>query len=107
MGREQGQHVGYIRVSTLDQNTERQLDGIELAKVFTDKASGKDAKRPALQATLNYLREGDTLMVHSMVWPENPLSRGGRDSIRTDASLASSRISSLASNCSAARQSAA
>ena len=61
MGRAQGQHVGYIRVSTLDQNTERQLDGIELAKVFTDKASGKDAKRPQLQATLNYLREGDTL----------------------------------------------
>lgn len=38
MVREQGQHVGYIRVSTLDQNTERQLDGIELAKVFTDKS---------------------------------------------------------------------
>lgn len=50
----------------MDQNTERQLDGVELAKVFTDKASGKDAKRPALQAALNYLREGDTLIVHSM-----------------------------------------
>ena len=66
MGRTQGQHVGYIRVSTLDQNTERQLDGINLAKVFTDKASGKDAKRPQLQAALNYLRDGDTLVVHSM-----------------------------------------
>jgi DNA invertase Pin-like site-specific DNA recombinase len=38
--------VGYIRVSSLDQNTERQLDGLKLDKVFTDKASGKDTKRP-------------------------------------------------------------
>ena len=58
--------VGYIRVSTLDQNTERQLDGQELDKVFTDKASGKDTKRPQLQAALDYLREGDILVVHSM-----------------------------------------
>jgi DNA invertase Pin-like site-specific DNA recombinase len=58
--------VGYIRVSTLDQNTERQLDGIVLDKVFTDKASGKDTNRPELQRALEYLREGDTLVVHSM-----------------------------------------
>jgi len=61
-----GQLVGYLRVSTLDQNTERQLEGVELDRVFTDKASGKDAARPQLQAALEYLREGDTLMVHSM-----------------------------------------
>jgi DNA invertase Pin-like site-specific DNA recombinase len=42
-----GQRIGYIRVSTIDQNTERQLEGIELAKLFTDKASGKDTKRPS------------------------------------------------------------
>jgi DNA invertase Pin-like site-specific DNA recombinase len=66
LGRAHGKHVGYIRVSTVEQNTDRQLDGIELAKVFTDKASGKDAKRPQLQAALNYLREGDTLVAHSM-----------------------------------------
>lgn len=66
MGRAKGQHVGYVRVSTLDQNTERQLDGVQLDKVFTDKASGKDAQRPQLQAALNYLREGDTLVIHSM-----------------------------------------
>ena len=58
--------VGYVRVSSLDQNTERQLDGQELDKVFTDNASGKDTKRPQLQAPLNYLREGDSLVVHSM-----------------------------------------
>jgi len=58
--------VGYIRVSTLDQNTERQLEGVKLDKVFTDKASGKDTARPQLQAALEYLREGDLLLVHSM-----------------------------------------
>jgi DNA invertase Pin-like site-specific DNA recombinase len=58
--------VGYIRVSTLDQNTDRQLDGVKLDKVFTDKASGKDTARPQLQAALEYLREGDLLLVHSM-----------------------------------------
>lgn len=61
-----GQRVGYIRVSTLDQNTERQLEGLDLDKVFRDKASGKDTKRPQLEAALDYLREGDTLVVHSM-----------------------------------------
>src|SRR5690348_5541062 len=66
MSRAKGQHVGYIRVSTVVQNTERQLDGMELDKVFTDKLSGKDVKRPQLQAALGYLREGDTLIVHSM-----------------------------------------
>ena len=61
-----GQHIGYIRVSTVDQNTERQLAGIELDKTFTDTCSGKDAHRPQLEACLDYLREGDTLHVHSI-----------------------------------------
>lgn len=58
--------VGYCRVSSLDQNTERQLEGIKIDKVFTDKASGKDTNRPQLQAALDYLREGDLFMVHAM-----------------------------------------
>lgn len=61
-----GQRVGYVRVSTVEQNEGRQLDGIELGKVFTDKASGKDTARPQLEACLGYVREGDTLVVHSM-----------------------------------------
>lgn len=61
-----GQQVGYVRVSTLDQNTERQLDGIEVDKRFEDKASGKDTARPALTEALGYVRDGDTLVVHSM-----------------------------------------
>jgi len=61
-----GQNIGYIRVSTVEQNTARQLDGIELDKVFEDKCSGKDTDRPALQACLAYLREGDVLHVHEI-----------------------------------------
>jgi len=61
-----GQSVGYVRVSTLDQNTARQLDGVDLDKTFEDKASGKDVHRPQLAACLVHLREGDTLHVHSM-----------------------------------------
>ena len=60
-----GPAVGYIRVSTSDQNTSRQLDGIQLDKVFIDKLSGKDTNRPQLQAALNHLREGDTFYCHS------------------------------------------
>jgi DNA invertase Pin-like site-specific DNA recombinase len=60
------QRVGYQRVSTIDQNTDRQLDGVELDKMFSDKASGKDTQRPQLAACLEYVREGDTLVVHSM-----------------------------------------
>lgn len=58
--------VGYIRVSTVGQNTARQLDGITLDRIFEDKASGKDTNRPQLAECLKYLREGDTLHVHSM-----------------------------------------
>src|SRR5687768_7935209 len=61
-----GQRIGYIRVSTLDQHTERQLDGIELDKTFTDKASGKDTKRPQLELMMSFVRSGDTVIVHSM-----------------------------------------
>lgn len=73
-----GQLVGYIRVSTVDQNTERQLDGVQLHKVFTDKASGKDTNRPQLQAAINYVRQGDTLIVHSM----DRLARNVEDMLR-------------------------
>jgi DNA invertase Pin-like site-specific DNA recombinase len=61
-----GKTIGYIRVSTFDQNPERQLDGIYLDKKFTDKASGKDKQRPALIELMNYVREDDIVVVHSM-----------------------------------------
>jgi len=62
----QGHRIGYIRVSSFDQNPERQLEQVEVSKVFTDKASGKDTERPALDELLAFVREGDTVVVHSM-----------------------------------------
>jgi DNA invertase Pin-like site-specific DNA recombinase len=61
-----GQRIGYIRVSTLDQQSGRQLEGLELDRTFVDHASGKDAKRPQLEELLNFVRTGDTVIVHSM-----------------------------------------
>ncbi|MDN7182538.1 recombinase family protein [Caballeronia sp. SEWSISQ10-4 2] len=61
-----GQRVGYVRVSTFEQNAVRQLDGIVLDRTFTEKASGKDTKRPQLDALLTFVRSGDTVVVHSM-----------------------------------------
>jgi len=57
---------GYKRVSTMVQNTERQLDGVVVDKMFEDKLSGKDTERPQLLAMLDQLRNGDTVMVHSL-----------------------------------------
>ncbi|MGY2033399.1 recombinase family protein [Nocardia gipuzkoensis] len=58
--------VGYIRVSAVDQNTVRQLDGIDVERTFTDKASGKDTARPQLDELIAFVRDGDTVIVHSM-----------------------------------------
>jgi DNA invertase Pin-like site-specific DNA recombinase len=61
-----GQRIGYIRVSTIDQHVERQLEGMPLDRTFIDKASGKDTKRPQLDLMMSYARDGDTVVVHSM-----------------------------------------
>lgn len=58
--------VGYIRVSSVDQNTARQLDGVSLDKVYEEKASASTIDRPVFQACLQYLREGDVLHIHSL-----------------------------------------
>lgn len=66
--------IGYIRVSSVDQNTERQLEGMALDKIFEEKVSGKSMNRPELKAMLDYVREGDHLHIHE-------LSRLGRSVI--------------------------
>lgn len=58
--------IGYIRVSSVDQNTVRQLDGVQLDQVFTDKVSGGTVDRPELSVLRKSLRAGDTLHVHSI-----------------------------------------
>jgi DNA invertase Pin-like site-specific DNA recombinase len=61
-----GQKIGYKRVSTLIQRTDRQLDGMELDQVFEDKTSGAKLERPELTRCIEYCRKGDTLYVHSI-----------------------------------------
>lgn len=61
-----GQRVGYVRVSTLDQNPARQLEGMTLDRVFSESASARNADRPELIEMMAYVRAGDTLYVHSI-----------------------------------------
>jgi DNA invertase Pin-like site-specific DNA recombinase len=73
-----GKRVAYIRVSSIDQNEARQVEAmadLHIDKTFIDKASGKNTQRPQLQAALDYLREHDVLVVHSM----DRLARNMRD----------------------------
>jgi len=65
--------IGYTRVSTLDQSTDRQELGD--IRIFEDKASGKNTDRPALQEMLAYIREGDEVVVYSI----DRLARNLRD----------------------------
>jgi DNA invertase Pin-like site-specific DNA recombinase len=73
-----GKRVAYIRVSSVDQNAARQTEAmadLHIDKKFIDKASGKNTDRPQLKAALDYLRDGDVLVVHSM----DRLARNMRD----------------------------
>ena len=59
--------IGYIRVSTVEQNLDRQevtMEKYQVEKVFSEKISAKDTNRPELQKALEWVREGDTLVVH-------------------------------------------
>ena len=61
--------IGYVRVSSLDQNPDRQVEDLktqQVEKIFMDKVSGKNTDRPELQKMLSFIREGDTLIVHSL-----------------------------------------
>ena len=62
-----GQIIAYVRVSSVDQNTDRQtFEGVKVDKTFTDKCSGGTRNRPALCEMLDYVREGDTIVCHSI-----------------------------------------
>jgi len=60
--------IAYLRVSTTEQNTDRQLNETDISfdKTFIDKCSGGSTKRPALNELKEYVREGDTIHVHSI-----------------------------------------
>ena len=65
----------YIRVSTIEQNTERQLRDVVCDRVYEEKVSGKDTNRPQLQAMLSNIRAGDIINIHEM----SRLARNTRD----------------------------
>jgi len=70
-----GKKIGYIRVSTVDQNPDRQLVDVILDKKFIEYASAKDIKRPQLESLIEYIREDDELFVHSI----DRLARNAKD----------------------------
>jgi DNA invertase Pin-like site-specific DNA recombinase len=74
-----GQRLGYVRVSSVEQNTDRQLEGVSVDRVFTDKASGKDTNRPQFAEMMRFARVGDHVICHSM----DRLSRSLDDLRRT------------------------
>jgi DNA invertase Pin-like site-specific DNA recombinase len=61
-----GQRVAYIRVSSIDQNPDRQRADIHAEQVFIDTVSGGNTDRPELMRLIAYVRAGDTVIVHSM-----------------------------------------
>ncbi len=82
----QGYRLGYARVSTLEQNESLQHDALTAAgceRIFTDKASGKLEHRPALDASLDQVRPGDTVVV----WRLDRLGRSLRHLLETVAEL--------------------
>lgn len=70
-----GKTIAYVRVSYIDQNVDRQIEGIRVDKMFVEKASAKSRDRPQLQLLMDYIREEDTVVVHSM----DRLARNLRD----------------------------
>lgn len=61
--------IGYVRVSTVEQNEARQVEALEklgVEKIYIEKKSGKNLDRPELQEMLDFIREGDTVYVHDL-----------------------------------------
>lgn len=84
-------NIGYIRVSTIDQNIDRQMEALKqyrLDKVFIDRCSGKNTERPEFNNMMQYLRDGDTLYVQSF----DRLSRNIVDLLNTINKLNSKNI---------------
>lgn len=84
-------NIGYIRVSTVDQNTERQEEALKkyrIDKVFIDKSSGKNTERKQFNAMLEFVRDGDCVYVQSF----DRLSRNLADLIKTINTLSDKHV---------------
>lgn len=78
--------VGYVRISTREQNTARQdklMEDLGVERIFTDRMSGKNAERPELQKMMNFVREGDSVTVESI----SRFARNTRDLLDLTATL--------------------
>lgn len=78
--------VGYVRISTREQNTARQdvlMEKLGVERVYTDKLSGKDTQRPELQKMMDFVREGDVVVVESF----SRFARNTRDLLDLTATL--------------------
>lgn len=78
--------VGYVRISTKEQNTARQdklMESLEVERVYTDKMSGKSQERPELHRMIDFVREGDSLTVESI----SRFARNTRDLLDLTATL--------------------
>ncbi|MBM6722328.1 recombinase family protein [Pseudoflavonifractor phocaeensis] len=78
--------VGYVRISTKEQNTARQdvlMEKLGVKRVYTDKLSGKDSQRPELQKMMDFVREGDIVVVESF----SRFARNTRDLLDLTAAL--------------------
>ena len=88
--------VGYVRVSTVEQNESRQLvtmENYDVEKVFKEKVSAKDTNRPKLQELLDYVREGDTVVIHDF----SRLARSTKDLLEIVELLESKNVSLISS----------
>lgn len=83
--------VGYVRISTKEQNTARQdllMEQLRVERVFTDRTSGKNKERPELHKMMDFVREGDTLIVESI----SRFARNTKDLLDLTAALEEKKV---------------
>lgn len=89
-------NLAYVRVSTVEQNEQRQIEALKkhnIDKWFTEKISGKNTNRPQLESMLDYAREGDTIFIHDF----SRLARNTKDLLEITERLQSKKVT-LVSN---------
>ena len=95
-------NIAYVRVSTVEQNEARQLEGLKkysIDKWFTEKISGKDTNRPELKNLLDFVREGDTVYVHDF----SRLARSTKDLLDIVDQLNRKKVHLVSAYCEAER----
>ena len=84
-------NIAYVRVSTVEQNEERQIEGLKkynIEKWFVEKVSGKNTNRPELKNMIDFAREGDTIYIHSL----DRLARSTKDLLEIVETLQNKKV---------------